>query len=699
MFDDRPYADSSDGHAALVAELEAVRRKLCFLETMVETLPVPLFAKNEEGRFCFFNKAYEEYFGVHREDLLGLRVLDLHYLEPEARERYQKEDLGVISDGGTINYETTYTIAQKVRNALYWSKGFRISPTEEKGLVGMIVDISDTIALRESKEKLHIAYEHLEDVNRRLKKELSKEQSIAEAAHKAEAAKSAFLANMSHEIRTPLNAVVGMTAIGKRAVNSKRKDFAFGRIEAASRHLLAIINDVLDMAKIESGKMELMEVEFNFEKLVRNVTDVMILRIAEKNLSFSVHIDTAIPSALVGDPQRLTQVLTNLLSNAVKFTPEAGSVHLDAALAEVGATTVALRVCVKDSGIGIDIEQQIRLFQPFQQAESGTSRTYGGTGLGLSISKHLIELMGGQIGLESALGQGASFYFTVPLKRGRARLPALRANRNWKNVRVLAVDDDPDTCEVFAEMARNLGITCDVANGAENALALVNRNGHYDIYFIDWRMPDLDGLELSRQLKKNEENPSFIVIMISSSEWADMASEAQEAGVDRFLQKPFFQSAVADVIDDCLGLNADGRCKKEDVTEDIYRGRTLLLAEDVAINREILLMLLEPTGIAIECAENGREAVELFRASADKYDIIFMDMQMPEMDGLEATRRIRALNDPWAKSIPIVAMTANVFKENIKECLAAGMDDHLGKPLDVEKVLDVLNKNFKRQMQ
>ncbi|MDR0443881.1 MAG: response regulator [Treponema sp.] len=385
-------------------------------------------------------------------------------------------------------------------------------------------------------------------------------KNAMEEAERASKAKSNFLANMSHEMRTPMNAIIGMTAIGKNAKDIEQKNHALNKIGDASSHLLGVINDVLDMAKIEADKLELSSVEYNFEKMLQKVVTVIGFRVDEKRQRLSVNIDNNIPRFVIGDDQRLAQVITNLLANAVKFTPEEGDIRLEAFLSGEINGICELRVEVTDTGIGISPEQHDKVFQAFEQAESGTSRNYGGTGLGLVITKRIIELMDGNIRLESELGKGTKFIFTV-------------------------------------------------------------KAGH-----------------------------------------------GNECGM--------------------------GQSKDEDVAdrEGEFKGKRLLVAEDIEINREILISLLENTGLVIDCAENGKEALGLIEANQSKYDIVFMDMQMPQMDGLEATRCIRALPGHQREKLPIIAMTANVFQSDIDACLAAGMDGHLGKPLDIDDVLEKLRK-------
>ena len=394
-------------------------------------------------------------------------------------------------------------------------------------------------------------------------------------AYKSSLAKGAFLSSMSHEIRTPMNAIIGMTAIGKATNDIDNAHYALNKIEDASMHLLGIINDVLDMSKIESGKFDLSYVEFSFVEMLRRVINVISFRVDEKKQNFILHIDEKIPSLIIGDDQRLAQIVTNLLGNAVKFTPSEGDIYLNARLLQEEDDLCTIQIEVIDSGIGISQEQQARIFQSFQQAEMSITRRFGGTGLGLSISKNLVELMGGKIWVESELGNGASFSFTFQARRAGLYESGSAADEIfWENTNVLA------------------------------------QNGN-----------------------------------------------------NTFLNKP---------------LNCKGKC--------------LLLAEDVDVNREIMIALLEPTNLKIVCAENGTQVVSMFTEAPDMYDMIFMDLQMPEMDGYEATRRIRSLDIPWANAIPIIAMTANAFREDIDKCLEVGMDGHLSKPLELDKVFGILKK-------
>ena len=516
------------------------------------------------------------------------------------------------------------------------------------------------------------------------------EKKKAEAANQA---KSFFLANMSHEIRTPMNSIIGMTSIGKTAANVERKDYALEKIEDASIHLLGIINDILDMSKIEANKLELSPVEFNFEAMLQRVVNIVNFRVTEKHQVFKVHIDKNIPRTLICDDHRLAQVITNLLSNAIKFTPENGEIQMKTRLLKEKYGVYDIQIEVSDTGIGITKEQLSRLFVSFEQAENSTTRKYGGTGLGLAIAKRIVELMGSEIRVVSEPGKGSVFSFIISVKSpGEKRQDDARPVSGLDNIRILAVDDAPDILEYFKDIAARIGIACDVAACGEEAVEFIEKGNFYDIYFIDWMMPGMDGIELTRRIRKRGDGKS-IVIMISSAEWSDIENEAILAGVDRFLPKPLFPSTIIDYVNKCYNVGILHTAQNSIMNKmDCFEGFRILLVEDVEINREILLALLEPTLLKIDCAENGKEAIRMFSENAQSYDLIFMDLQMPEMDGYEATRRIRALGIEKAEQIPIIAMTANVFREDIEKCLESGMSGHLGKPLVLNEVLKTLRK-------
>ena len=563
------------------------------------------------------------------------------------------------------------------------------------------------------------------------------ERSLDEARREAEAAnlaKSEFLSRMSHEIRTPMNAVLGMINIGLGTQDVEKKDHCFARAESASKHLLGIINDVLDMSKIEADKFELSYSSFDFEKMLKNITNMANVRAEEKKQDLIVNLSYDVPAFIHSDELRLSQVITNLLTNAIKFTPERGTIILSVEKIGEDDADVMLQVGVSDTGIGISEEQQKRLFTSFNQADASIAQTYGGSGLGLAISKRIIELMGGRIWIVSEAGKGSQFIFTLQTKKveGKTR-EQLVTKVNQKKMRILAVDDSDETREYLLHIMDALNLRCDVASDGYQALHMIEsaKSDPYNVFFVDWMMPGMDGIELSNKIKKTSGENS-VVIMISANDWNAFEEEAKAVGVDLFIPKPLFPSTISNAINICMNAEAaekeaetaaaeavetsgaaepaetakaaqaakaadnaeaaGGAGKKAQKTANDFSDYTVLIAEDVDINREIMSAVLEDTGIAIDYAENGKDAVCMFSANPRKYNMILMDINMPEMDGYEATRLIRACSLPRADSIPIVAMTANVFREDIEKCLAAGMNDHIGKPIDVVDLFAQLTK-------
>ncbi len=516
-------------------------------------------------------------------------------------------------------------------------------------------------------------------------------QNALTEAQAANRAKSDFLSRMSHEMRTPMNAIIGMTMIGKSSPKLAKKDYAFDKVSDASKHLLGVINDVLDMSKIEANKLELANDDFNFEDMLKKVVSVVNFRVDERRQSLHILIDKDIPASLIGDDQRLAQVVTNLLSNAVKFTPEEGMIRLEARLLREDNGLCLIEISVADNGIGLTREQMKRVFTSFEQAESGTSRTYGGTGLGLSISRRIVQMMGGEIWVESELDRGSKFLFTVALQQGREPRCELAEGLRGRDIRIAVVDGDPETRAFFALVAESLGIGCRTAESAGEALALLEADRRCNIWFIDWELPGMNGIVLAELIRKTM-TPEAFVLLFSVADWSSIEDEARAAGIDRFLPKPLFRSDIVDIINESLGMDELAEQFAKSDAPDNFSGRTALLVEDVEINREIVLSLLEPTNLKVECAQDGAEALCMFEENPERYDIIFMDLQMPVMDGYEATQRIRGLDVPHAKEVPIIAMTANVFREDIERCLAAGMNSHIGKPYMVEEVLEALRE-------
>jgi len=593
-------------------------------------------------------------------------------LHPEDKERTLSIFKAYLLDTtNQMTYDIEYRLLKKDGEYSYYHAA-GVSMRDRIGVptrvVGTMVDITETKNIILDSERQRIE---------------------AEAASKA---KSNFLSTMSHEIRTPMNAIIGMTAIGKLTNEARKKDEALKKIESASKHLLGIINDVLDMSKIEADRFDLSPISFEFERMLRKIADVINLRIDERKQKFFIRIDKNIPKFLIGDDQRLTQIITNLLSNAVKFTPENGTIRLDCKLLSEEDGVCCMQISVEDSGIGITQEQQGRLFKSFEQAETSTTRKYGGTGLGLAISKRLTELMGGRIWADSEPGQGSTFSFTFVMKRCmELTSQQLDEDVNWGNIRIFVVDDEAEIQEFFMAVSEDLGISCTTTSSAEAALELLDVDDDYDIYFIDWMLPGMNGIELAKIIKART-TKNNIVTIFSSIDWNSIEDEAREAGVVKFLPKPLFPSMIADMITTCIHNKSEVNMENGAFSNDDFSNRTILLVDDVEINREIVISLLEPTHIAIDCAENGRQAYEMAAKNPDKYDIIFMDIQMPEMDGYESTRLIRAFDNPHTNVVPIIAMTANVFREDIEKSIEVGMNGHIGKPIDFNEVLKELRR-------
>ncbi|MDR2393697.1 MAG: response regulator [Treponema sp.] len=503
-------------------------------------------------------------------------------------------------------------------------------------------------------------------------------------------AKTDFLSRMSHEIRTPMNAIIGMTTLAQKALDMPRVQYCLKQIENSSRQLLGIINDVLDMSKIEANKLEIINEEFDLEHMIQHVFNVVQVKMEEKGQEFCVNMENAFTRTVISDELRLSQVLINLLTNAIKFTPDQGKISLSVHQTPIDEDTARLHIAVTDTGIGITDEQKTWVFRLFEQAEGSTTRKYGGTGLGLSISKNIVNLMGGDIWIEDNPGGGSKFLFEIIIHWGTVYRGNKLPKTLRRNLHILVVDDDMDTLDYFESMLESFSLRCDKASCGEEAVSMVEccvgEGRPYDLVFLDWKMPGMDGVETAREITRIMEGKS-IIVMISAATQGEVSAAFSPIGITNFLPKPVLPSSLYNIIVGLMGYPGETALDDEHgLYAYDWNGKRMLLAEDMEVNQEIVIGILEETGIAIDCAENGIRAVELF--TQNRYDIVLMDIQMPVMDGFNATRAIRASGRPNAKTCPVIAMTANAFKEDVRACLAAGMNSHIAKPIDVKQLFD-----------
>ena len=515
---------------------------------------------------------------------------------------------------------------------------------------------------------------------------------MARKAESASKAKTDFLSTMSHDIRTPMNAIIGLTAIAEKNLDDRESvGENLRKIGLAGNHLLTLINDILDISKVESGKLSLNPLTFSIVETVENLVNLSQPMIKEKNISFSFRINRMEKEYLYADQLRLNQIYINILSNAIKYTEPGGSVSVD--LREEHSekeSCIRLVYRVADTGIGMSPEFMEKMYQPFSRQTDSRVNSIQGTGLGLAITRQMVELMNGTIECQSEVGKGTTFTVVLDIPIAEKQLEEMR----FENIDALIADDDPILLDTVVDTLESLGITAERAHNGEEAMEMIRRRHaegrEYDVVILDWRMPGMDGIETIRRIRA-EVDDRIPILLTSAYDWSDIEDEAKEAGANGFIGKPMFRSRLYERINELLGTEARA-VEPEDNYSDLA-GMNILVAEDNDINWEIISAMLNMFGITSERAENGRVCVDkMAQAAEGSYDLVFMDIQMPEMNGLDATRHIRGLENKWAASIPVIAMTANAFSEDVAKCLEAGMDGHIAKPIDMKLVIKEIRR-------
>ena len=517
--------------------------------------------------------------------------------------------------------------------------------------------------------------------NRKLK-------AAVDSADKANRAKTDFLSSMSHVIRTPMNAIVGLSLLTEKNADDPtivRENLQ--KMNRASNHLLTLINDILDISKVESGKLNMSPVTFSIVECAENLVTISQPMVKEKNIDFRFHIDRVSHEYLYADQLRINQIFINLLSNAIKYTEPGGQVCVDMK-EEPGQTdkSVQLVYKVSDNGIGMTPEFMAKMYEPFSRQTDSRVNAISGTGLGLAITKQMIDLMNGTIDCQSEAGKGTTFTVKLEITIADRQMEEMKL----PPIRVLIADDDEVLLETAKDTLSSIGVKADIARSGAEAIQMISDSADYQVMILDWKMPDMDGIEVARRLRKEAHN-DIPVILISAYDYSDIESAAKEAGISGYICKPLFCSTLYNKINEVLG-NKSAPVNPDSDLED-FTGMRILVAEDNDINWEIISNILEMHGIETERAENGQLVLDRINDKEKAgFDLIFMDIQMPVMNGLNATKAIRSLDDPEIANIPIIAMTADAFSENVSECLAAGMNGHISKPIDIKLVMKEIRK-------
>jgi PAS domain S-box-containing protein len=633
------------------------RRTDAFWRTVADHQPTLVAYWDRELRLRYANKAYLQWLGLSAEQAIGGSAQELVGQTLLDREW---PTIQRVLQGDSFEGEYLWSLDEG-RKRKFWV--YRMPDRRDGQIWGYYFFATDITELK-------LAQDHLEALN----VELVAARDRAEAANRA---KSAFLANISHEIRTPMNAIIGLAhLLRQQLVHAEQLD-KVDKIAQAAQHLLSIINDVLDLAKIEAGKLRLDSADFRVDAMLSRACDLVAPRVREKGLELVLDADH-LPVSVHGDATRLSQALLNLLSNAVKFTDQ-GLVVLRGELLHQDEQSLELKFSVRDTGPGLTPAQIEHAFQPFEQVDDTLSRRHGGTGLGLAITRHLVHLMGGRMGVDSQPGQGSTFWFVVTLGRAREYVP--RLDIRLRGLRALLIDDLPEARQALEEMLHLMGMTVHVCDSGVQALEWLRQAEPLpDVVLTDWLMPELDGLQTLRQMRQRLGTAMPPSLIVTARDDDELRRAARHEGVAAVLLKPITPSALHDALIDVLQRTVQGPGPALQFVPSFSGAGRVLLAEDNPVNQEVARELLRAVGLTVDVAGNGRQAIDM--AASYPYALILMDMQMPEVDGLQATREIRAL--PQHAQTPIIAMTANAFGEDRAACLAAGMNDHMAKPVEPE---------------
>jgi two-component system sensor histidine kinase/response regulator len=675
-----------DQGTELVAQKEELQvsderlREVEFYRSVLEHSPDAFLVVAADGVIHLANEQAEKLFGYTRVELIGQKVDIL--VPDEIRPHHAELRASFHREPTTRAMGALRDLHARRKDGSLVPVDIALSPVRAQDGVGIQVAVS------------------VRDVTDRKQAEIE----LKEAKRKAEEAtrmKSMFLANMSHEIRTPMNAIIGLSHLAlKTSLTAKQRDY-ISKVHNAGTSLLAVINDILDFSKIEAGKLDIETTDFRLDDVISSVTTVTGQKATDKGLELLAYVAPDIPQFLLGDPFRLGQILTNLVNNAVKFS-ERGEIRVNADLLQHTGEKCQLRFSVRDTGIGMSKEQAAKLFQPFMQADMSTTRKHGGTGLGLSVCRRLVELMGGQIWLDSEPGVGTTFTFTVWLGVGKQKSSGRVVPDRLTTLRALIVDDNAAAREIIDDLLKGVVLQRDAVASAPEALAAIKQadaDAPYDVVFMDWRMPGMDGLQAARALKADAtlEHPPAIV-MVTAFGRDEVREEAEHLDLDGFLVKPVTRSMLMDALVSAFASADDQSAAVAGATAEgvSLTGLRVLLVEDNDINQQIAVELLEGVGAKVDVTNNGREAIDRLWGGQipPPYDVVLMDLQMPVMDGHQATSKIRS--DPRFTALPIYAMTAHATLEERDFCLANGMSGHISKPIDPALLFDTLSKIVRR---